>query len=472
LEGSPLATLPPEKNNAPGQSHQLGLSSLVAIVVANMIGVGVFTSSGFSIAALGNPGRVMLAWILCGLWALCGAIAYGGLISRIPQSGGEYLFLSRLVHPSIGFLAGWISLIAGFTAPIALAAKSAAVHLAPEVWMAQANSSDWKISLLASALIVTALAIHLAGLKIGVGTQNAVVVCKLGLLLWIVIVAYWFTSTSQWQGAALPGRNPAWLPETPGAWWALAGSMSWLALSYTGFNATIYVAQDTCDAKRLVPLSMILGTVLVTAIYLALNYIFVYFPEPSLLLGAQGFGEEKVATVVGLALGGPSLAEIVRLVVILSTVSSVFAMLLLGPRVYQQMALDGVFPAIFRDHSYRKTLLLQAALSVTACFSGSILDMMAYLGLTLSACGAIAVASLYWVERRLPEARSLNWREHSCVAIYLSITVLIIAASYETRPTQFWAMLYTIGLGLALYLVMEWRRRFTKRGQSRTDSAR
>lgn len=424
----------------------LGLFSLIALVVANMIGVGVFTSSGYSMATLGNPGRVMLAWGLCGIWAVSGAIAYGGLAMRLPQSGGEYLFLSRFIHPSVGFMAGWISLVAGFSTPIAIAAKNAAVHM-----LSGAKSEDLSVSLIAAAIIVVATLSHLAGIRIGAGTQNSIVATKLLLMLWIVIVAFFLTPTDKWMGTALPDRNPDVLPESLSAWWSLAGSMSWLALAYTGFNAAIYVAGDSKNASKLVPRSMLLGTLLVTAIYLLLNYIFVFYPSPEKLLGEGGFGEEKVAAVAMFELGGASLSNLTRLVIILSTLSSVWAMLLMGPRVYRQMALDAVFPKLFDDSSYRRTILLQCVLSVAACFAGSILDQMTYLGLTLSASGALAVVSLLWIRRSLPEAKPLTAVELTSVAVYLSMTaVLIIATSFQ-RHSQFIALVFTFLLGIIIF---------------------
>lgn len=430
----------------------LGLKTLVAIVIANMIGVGVFMSSGFSLAALGNPGRVMLAWSLCGVWAICGAISYGGLVARLPQSGGEYLFLSRFVHPSVGFLAGWISLVAGFTAPIAAAAKAAATHI-----IADSQSGDLRVSLLAAGLIFLATAFHIIGIRVGTGVQNAIVATKLLLMLWVVVVAYLLTAGDQWRGTALPDRDTGWLPENAAAWWALAGSMSWLALSYTGFNAGIYVAGESKNARRWVPVSMVVGAILVTAIYLLLNYIFVFFPEPQSLLGEQGFGEEKVAIVAATALGGASLSTVVRIIVILSTCSSVFAMLMLGPRVYHKMAVDQVFPAFFRDESYRATILLQCLLSVMVCFAGNMLQLMSYLGLTLSACGALAVGSLLWVRRTLPDATPLSSIETVATAIYLAMTGILIAATRTQRPIEFWAMIGTFVLGLLLFAIWHWK---------------
>ncbi|MCA9160796.1 MAG: APC family permease, partial [Planctomycetales bacterium] len=222
-----------------------------------MIGAGVFTSSGYSLASLGNPGRVMLAWWLCGLWAVCGAIAYGALVSRLPMSGGEYLFLSRFVHPSVGFLAGWISVFAGFTAPIALAAKSAAAYGFPSI-----DSSDYRLNLLAAGLILVATLCHWLGVSIGVGTQNGIVFVKLILLVVLIGWAFLGTSPESWQGTAIAGKESSWLPESWDAWWILAGSMSWVALSYTGFNAAVYVAEESNQAAKLVPRAMLIGTLL------------------------------------------------------------------------------------------------------------------------------------------------------------------------------------------------------------------
>jgi amino acid transporter len=425
------------------QSPSLGLTSLVAIVIANMIGVGLFTASGYSLAVLGNPGRVMFAWSLCGVWAICGAISYGGLVSRLPLSGGEYLYLSRFVHPSIGFLAGWISLVAGFTAPIALAAKAAAAHMAT-------GSPDWTVNIIAAGLVILATLFHLAGVRIGTSAQNGIVLAKLVLMLWVIIFAFFLTASSSWQGAALPDRDTGWLPESGEAWWILAGSMSWIALSYTGFNAGIYVAGESKRSRRWVPLSMILGTLVVTVIYLVLNYIFVFYPQPQLIAG-----EDKVAAIAAQSLGGERLSLFVRIIIILSTCSSVFAMLMLGPRVYRQMSLDRVFPSLFSDGSYRPGIVLQCVLSAAVCFAGSILDLMTYLGLTLSACGALAVSSLLWVRRSIPDARPLSIVELVATITYLSMTVLLIVAHAPQRPAHFWSMVATFGVGMLVFFA--WR---------------
>lgn len=423
----------------------LGLLTLSALVVANMVGAGVFTSSGYALATVGSPGRVMLAWWLCGVWAIAGAIAYGGLVRRLPLSGGEYLFLSRLVHPSVGFLAGWISVVAGFTAPIAVAAQGAALYALGDV-----PPTDWRLTAAAVGLIATASLFHLIGVSLGIGLQNAIVAAKLLLLAVIIGWAFIFTSTDVWQGAALPGHSPSWWPEDLSAWTVMVGSMSWIALSYTGFNAAIYVAGQAQDARRTVPLAMLWGTLVVTVVYLLLNYVFVYAPAPDAIAN-----QTNVASIAAEAVGGSTLALLVRVTIVLAMISSVFAMLLAGPRVYQKMAEDGVMPKLFDSAggAPRWATVVQAGLSCVAVFVADLLQLMKYLGLTLSACGALAVLSLWWARRRIPDARPLRWWETAAMFVYLLITLAILWASRLTHAPEFNAMLVTFALGAIVYAV-------------------
>ena len=425
---------------------QLGFWTLVALVVANMIGVGVFTSSGYSIAAVGNSGQVMLAWSLCGLWAITGAVAYGALVSRLPMSGGEYLFLSRFVHPSIGFLAGWISLIAGFTAPMAAAAKGAALYGA-------GSESPLVEQLIAAAVIFVATCCYLAGVTIGARIQNSIVAIKVALLAVIIVSAFAMVGSSGWQGGALPDRDPSWIPKGFSGWVVLLGSMSWVALSYTGFNAAVYVAGEARNASTIVPRAMLWGTILVTVIYLLLNIVFVYAVDPQAIAG-----QKDVAAIVAQLIGGNWFERLVRVTITLAMVTSVLSLLMAGPRVYQKMAEDGVMPKLLRSSSGTPlaATIFQAALSIAAVFAATLLDLMTYLGLTLSACGAAAVLSLWWMRWRLPDATPLRWWENVSLAIYICITALILAASFQTHFEQFIAMLVTIGVGIVFYAGWRW----------------
>jgi APA family basic amino acid/polyamine antiporter len=210
--------------------------TLVGLIVANMIGAGVFTTSGFALADLGSANRVMLAWALGGIIALCGALSYGGLARRFTESGGEYLFLSRALHPLAGFIAGWVSLLAGFTGAIAFAALAFETYISPLLDFTLPPKS------LAIALIVTAALLHGARVGAGVGVQNVVVFLKFALIIIFIAAAIY--------AAKIIGADSVVPPAPEFSLTAFAGSLVWISLSYSGFNAAVYVAGETRDAQN------------------------------------------------------------------------------------------------------------------------------------------------------------------------------------------------------------------------------
>ena len=220
------------KNDFDAQRRRLGLGSAAALVVANMIGTGVFTTSGFALADLGRPGPVLLAWAVGGALALCGALSYGALARRIPESGGEYTFLARTVHPLAGFLAGWISLLAGFTAPIAAAALGFSAYLTVDEPL-----RPW----IGSAAIATAALLHGLHLSGGVVVQNLAVGLKLTII----------TAFAVWGFTQLP-QSPAPAPTTsaPFELGAFAVTLIWISFSYSGWNAVVYVAGESPRPRR------------------------------------------------------------------------------------------------------------------------------------------------------------------------------------------------------------------------------
>src|SRR6185436_17716177 len=195
------------------ERRRLGFVSASALVVASMIGAGVFTTSGFALADLGTPGRVLVAWVLGGVSAACGALCYGALARAIPESGGEYTYLARTLHPLAGFLAGWVSMLAGFTAPIAAAA------LGLEAYLDSTFALEFDPRWTATAAILVAGALHGVRLRPGLVVQNAVVGLKL------VLIAV-FVGLGAWKLGAGPRLDPAPAPPfDPGA---LAVSLVWI----------------------------------------------------------------------------------------------------------------------------------------------------------------------------------------------------------------------------------------------------
>ncbi len=387
-----------------------------------MIGSGVFTTSGFSMAALGSPARVLIAWCIGGVIALCGAVAYGELARRLPVSGGEYLYLSRRLHPFAGFLAGWVSLTAGFSGAIAMAAITFEVYAVPDevrpIWL--------PLKSVAVAVIVLFGIGHAFLVRVFAAVQNAVVGIKLVALVAFLVVAAIQIPTHEWS--LEPLRTPLPAIWSPASLVALASSVMWISLSYAGFNAAVYIASEANEADRLVPRALWLGTFLVTILYLLLNLVFVT-ATPALEIA----GEEKIAAIAAVAIGGQRLNLLISTAIALGTVSSVAGMIMTGPRVISRMSDDGVFPVFFRSGpaSISRTVLLQTSIAVGLVFITDLQGLLGYLSTTLALSSAVTVATLLLPEKPV-ELLSADKRLAApfatlCAATYCVATLLIAA---------------------------------------------
>lgn len=353
------------------ERHRLGLASATALVVASMIGAGVFTTSGFALADLGTPGRVLLAWVLGGVSAACGALCYGALARAIPESGGEYTYLARTLHPLAGFLAGWVSMLAGFTLPIAAAALGlqAYLHSTFEI----GGDERW----IGTVAILAAGALHGLRLAPGVVAQNAAVALKLVLIAVFVVLGAWKLH---------PPQDPVPVgPFEPGA---LAVSLVWISFAYSGWNGAVYVAGEVRDPERNLPRALLLGTAVVTLAYLALNAVFLWAAPVADLAG-----KEEVGAIAAEALGGPGLRRFLALIVALALFTSVSSLVMAGPRVYARMARDGYLPRFFALGAEvpGRAILLQVAASIGVVWVLELRRLIGTIGFTLGLCAAAAV---------------------------------------------------------------------------------
>jgi amino acid transporter len=422
----------------------LGLFSLVCLIIANMVGAGVFTTSGFALGDLGSAHRVTAAWAVGGLIALSGAVSYGGLVRRMTESGGEYLFLSRLIHPVAGFIAGWVSLLAGFTGAIAFAARAFETYAFP-------TRPDW-LPDGAAACVMVALAALLHGVRVRTGalTQNAAVIFKVTMLGGFLLFAAYVAVT---QGAA-----PAPPPAAAFSWAAFAGSLVWISLSYSGFNAAVYVAGEAKDAERNAPRALWIGTVVVTVLYVALNAAFVYLPPFEAVAGRQ-----DVAAAAAQAIGGDAAAVAIRFIIVVALTTSVFSLIMAGPRVYARMADDGVFPRLFRFGGHgapTAAIVGQAALAIVVIALSDLRGLLGYLGFTLSLSAALTVASLFVLARREGrEAVSVPGYPFTPL-FYVLVTLLLAGMAGSREPYQLLAAVITIASGSVVFYAFGLHRRW------------
>ncbi len=407
------------------------------MVVANMIGAGVFITSGFTIGSVGSPQWVMVAWVIAGLIAVCGALSYGRLIRMIPEAGGEYLFLSRTLGPLWGFLAGWVSLIAGFTGAIAFAATTFESYALPEnirpAWLPP--------DVLACGAIVMAGLAHGLRVRIGASLQNLIVVLKLTLIAVFVGVAATQWNQDVWHGAAtgvdLTGAHDFWL--------SMASAIMWISLSYSGFNAAIYVAEESKSAARIVPRALLVGTIVVFAIYLVLNFIFVYAPARE-----QIAGEREVAAIAAQAVGGNFLEGLVRGVIVLAQLTSITSMIMAAPRVYAKMADEGLLPhwLRFESEAPRKAIIAQVVLAIAIVLISTLQELINYLSVTLALSAAATVACLFVRRRELSSSGRLVLVP---AGLFVACTIFIAVLMALDDPRKLLGTAATLLSGILAY---------------------
>ena len=357
---------------------RLGCWTATALVVASMVGTGVFTTSGFLLSDLKSPMNVLWVWAGGGILACLGALSYGALARRIPESGGEYLFLSRTLHPATGYVAGWVSFFVGFSAPLAFAAYAFGEY--SKAWWPGCPS---KAS--GTVLIVLLSFVHGIHVQRGAWVQNLAVLLKVALLTSFGALALTrLRVLAPEPAASIPLSN-------------FAVSLMWVSFSYSGWNAAIYIAGEVKNPERNVPRAMLFGTLLRDRPLRGPQRAFVY-SSPVLEL----VGKPEIARVAAQALGGASWAQVVTSLVALVLVSSVSAQIMAGPRVYARMAADGYLPRWLKmgKRSPRAAIALQTIVSLAMLWSASFEWFLTYIGFTLGLSTAATVVGLVRIRLR------------------------------------------------------------------------
>ena len=373
------------------RSRLLGTWSGVGLVVANMIGAGVFLSAGFMAQDMG-PRAIMLAWVVGAVLALAGARAYAELAIIIPRSGGEYRFLSDLLHPGVGYLAGWASLLIGFSAPIAIDAVAAGAFLSSVV-----PALDPRLT--GMAILVALTIPHAIGFRTSVGTQNSLIGLKL-LLIVAFIGAGLALGSTVW---------PTWPPPQTDAspLSAFTTSLFYIAFAFSGWNAAVYVIQEFEQPERSVPRALLIGCGLVAILYLLVNYVLIANVTPAEARVVFDYEQTRITLghVVARNLLGTAGGTIMSLLAALAFVSAISAMMFAGPRVYAAMAADGFLPksfALSRDGVPRQSVILQAAIALFLIFTHSVQTALQNAGAVLALFTGLTVMTLFVVRFRRP----------------------------------------------------------------------
>ena len=413
------------------------------IVVANMIGTGIFTSLGFQVGDLPTGFAIMAVWAVGGLCALCGALSYAELGAALPRSGGEYNFLREIYHPSVGFLAGWISATVGFAAPVAIAAMAFGTYFTEVL----PGTNPLILSL---AVVTICTLVLLRDLRLGSAFQNGSTILKVALILVIIGAGLWVKQTQ--PISLLPAKGDGTLILSA----PFAVSLYWVMYAYSGWNASTYIVGEVRNPSRTIPLSVGLGTVAVMVLYLATNAVFLRATPATEMIGKQ-----QVAVIAGAHIFGASGAKVMALFICLGLISTVSAMMWIGPRITAAMGEDlGVLAPLARRNTRGipvAAILMQFAIVLLLLLTATFQTAVNYIQFSLTLCSTLTVLGVFVLRWRRPDlARPYRtWGYPVTPAIFLLVSIWMLEhmlSDPSTRPPSLWG-LATMALGLVVYFL-------------------
>ena len=410
-----------------------------AIVVADMVGVGVFTSLGFQVSDIPSGFSLLLLWIVGGVVAICGAFCYAELATMFPRSSGEYNFLRRIYHPAFGFVAGWLSATVGFAAPIALAAMAFGIYFKSIIPGAPPLLLGFCITWLAAL-------VHLGGVKFGGAYHNAWTALKLALIVVFIIAGFAFGDVQSISFAP----SAADLTYIAGAPFAI--SLVFVMYSYSGWNAATYIVGEVREPARNLPRALFAGTAIVVVLYVALNAVFLITTPMKELAG-----QIDVAIVAGKHVFGGLGGRIVGAVISLGLVSSISAMTWIGPRVTMTMGEDVPLLRLFSRKSKRDApaiaIIFQLVISNLLLLTQSFEAVLDFIQFSLTFCSFFAVLGVIKMRITHPNlARPYRaWGYPVTPLIFLGVTFFIMYYLVVNRPLQSLAGFAMMSAGLVIY---------------------
>jgi APA family basic amino acid/polyamine antiporter len=409
-----------------------------------MVGIGAFTAGGLLAGQLGDAKYVLLVWVIGAFCALAGSFCYSELGINFPSSGGEYVYLTRAYGPTWGFMTGWVSFFAGFSAPIAATALAFADYIG---YFAPVVRSNAKFT--ASLLIAVFTCINCLGLKKVARIQNLLTGTNIAVIV-IFIVAGFVAGTGSWSHFSTPASRTSTtpLPEQ------FVVSLFIIYVSYSGWNAATYIAEELKQPARTLPLALTIGTVIVAALYLGLNAVFIYAAPLETMKGVVAVG-----SLAASLLFGPGIAGIFSALIALSLVSNVSAMITIGPRLYYAMAKNGAFFSVAakvdeRHHTPAVAILCQGACAMLMTLT-SFPELFLYIGFTLNFFAVLSVGSIF-IFRRRPDwqkLRVVSFAFPLVPAIFLFVGIGMTIYGVAARPLISLAAVATIATGAAVYHV-------------------
>ena len=439
--------------------RQLGVGSATALVVSNMIGSGILTTTGYLAGDLGSVRLVLLIWAVGAVCALAGAFCYSELGVNFPSSGGEYVYLTQAWGPTWGFMTGWASFFAGFSAPIAAAAlafSDYAGHFFPGLKLQNATvlfgTGAWQIKFgaaqsLACVVVIAFTVLNCLGVRKSAQVQNVLTSMKLLVILGFLFAGFAF-GTGSWdnfsQSAVRTSSTPIFSQ--------FFVSLLFIYFAYSGWNAATYVAEELKTPARTLPLSLAWGTALVAALFIGLNVLFIYAVPLEKMKG-----EVAIGAFAATHLFGPATAGVFSAFMMLSLLATVNAMVTIGPRVYYAMAKNGAFfsSAAKVDSRWHTPVIAIVAQGICTMLmtTSPFVDLLMYIGLLLNFFAVVSASALFKLRRRP------GWQKLGVVSFayplvpgfFVAMGVWITVLAIKLRPNVSAMAALTLALGALVY---------------------
>jgi basic amino acid/polyamine antiporter, APA family len=425
----------------PALTRRLGLTTATALVVAEVIGVGIFLTPAGMAKTVGSPFWLLAVWLTMGASAIGGALCFGALAARYPRAGGSYVYLKEAYGPRAAFLYGWLSLLVtdpGITAALAVGLSVYVGYLVP--------LSPWALKGVSVAAIVALAAVNMLGASLSSGILRALAALKLGLLGFIIVWGFsmghgdWSNLSPFWTQR--PGSDP--LLD------ALAGALVGSFFSFGGWWDVSKIAGETRDPERTLPRALMLGVSIVTVVYIAISAVFLYLVPPAQIASDKN----AFAALAGEALFGRAGGTIFTAIVIVTVLGSLAAILMLSPRVYYAMARDGLFfPSFAAVDPSRGTptraVALQAVLASALAVSGSFDQILAYFVVPTVVFVSLTVAAVFKLRRGSSTVAPLRTPGYPISPILFLISILVLIVLLVLRnPMQASIGLFVVALGV------------------------
>ncbi len=436
---------------------RIGLFPVTNIVIANMVGTGIFTTSGLLMGNLGNPFLMIILWLVGGCVAVLGALCYGRLGAEYPLAGGEYIFLTRLFHPLFGFLSGWVSFIVGFSAPIAAASIGFSEYFARAFPQILELNTEYNLigaetvkKLLSVSVIAIFTLIHLKGIKYSGKVQNYLTLLKVGLILALVIFGF-----SSGKGETSNIFNNPSFSFNLGGWKSIGLSMMWIMFAYSGWNASTYIGSEIKKPERNIVLSLFIGTGLVIVLYMLLNALYVYAIQPEDM--------KNVISIGGLAaqrMFGKSIDRVFSLLLSFALFSALSAFIILGPRIYYAMAKNNHFFKFAAKVNPKSqvpafSILLQGAISIVMIISGTFDQILTYMGFSLAIFPVLTVLGIFFLKYN-NLYKGLIYKSSAILFSLIYISILVL--SFLERTMESSIAIGTVIIGIPAYYLFTARK--------------